>query len=182
MFFLVAASFLSSCGNEEANAPVSPPETESTATRSIEEPVEAAAALVKDVQDLAVLDTGEIVLETKAVKPTPRPKAKADNDLFDFGFIDEGDKIKHTFTIRNTGNALLKIRDVEAACGCTVAKLSAMEVAPGKSIIANTVFDSDGKFGNQLKKITIRTNGGKIQLALKGVVRPKGFKPDTTGA
>lgn len=179
-FVLSIAALITACGSEKAQAPTTPA-VEASTERSLADMPESEAVTVPVVeeQDLAILDTGKLEeeIKPKAIKPVARAKAIAIDKVFDFGFIDEGDKIKHTFTIKNTGNATLRIKDVETACGCTVAKLSAKEVAPGKSMEVNTVFDSLNKFGTQNKEITVVTNGGRITLALKGVVRPKGFKP-----
>jgi hypothetical protein len=40
------------------------------------------------------------------------PKLVIKQPLFDAGEIDEGNEIKHTFLVSNTGNATLEIKDV----------------------------------------------------------------------
>ncbi|MFK7973221.1 MAG: DUF1573 domain-containing protein [Bacteroidia bacterium] len=178
LLFVFALSLLVSCGDEGHNQAAAASETVIPVVQN--EPV-----IEEEPQDLAVLDTGKVVeemkeeLKAKVVAPTKRAKAQVASPDFDFGFIDEGAKIKHTFIVKNGGNASLKIKDVESACGCTVAKLSQWEVAPGKSTKVETVFDSDGKFGKQRKEIVLTTTGGRVVLALIGVVRPKGFKKDS---
>lgn len=174
----------------------------STDSQQVESPAETTTEEIEPVS-LSVLDTSstppsktevevevEKVVEekTKAIPVAPRlrPKASTSEKEYNFGFIDEGQKIEHTFTIRNSGKALLEIKDVESACGCTVAKLSSRKIKPGESANMQTVFDSNNKFGSQRKTITLYTNGGNITYALVGVVRPKGFqseKPakDTSG-
>jgi hypothetical protein len=182
IFFLSLALLLicAACGGKEAKAPEKP---ESASSERAVETVSIAAP-DSELVDLEVLDTAKVKeateeLSPKAVKPTKRAKAIAQGAVYDFGFIDEGDKIEHTFTIRNGGNATLRIDDVDSSCGCTVAEMSAWSVAPGKSTQVKTVFDSLNKFGKQRKTVTISTNVGKVELALVGVVRPKGFQKDT---
>ncbi len=42
-----------------------------------------------------------------------QPKITIDTTLYDAGKVDEGDRITHTFTVKNTGTAELTIKDVK---------------------------------------------------------------------
>ena len=70
------------------------------------------------------------------------PKITFDKPKFECGEVWSGDKIEHTFDVRNTGEGILKISSVKPSCGCTVAPNYSREIAPGAtgqiSILINT--------------------------------------------
>ncbi len=78
---------------------------------------------------------------------------------FDFGDINQGDKVNHTFKFTNTGNLPLVITNVEVTCGCTTPKGWGRDaIAPGSQGEITVAFDSSGKFGKQNKVITVISN------------------------
>ena len=86
------------------------------------------------------------------------PKITFDKPKFEFGEVWSGDKIEHTFEVRNTGEGILKISSVKPSCGCTVAPNYSREIAPGAtgkiSIIINTT-----KLRSSIKKtVTVNSN------------------------
>lgn len=86
------------------------------------------------------------------------PKVGVQQIEHDFGNINQGDVVKHTFVIANNGGDLLKINDVRASCGCTAAKPEKNELKPGESTNINVSFNSKGRKGPQVKTITVTTN------------------------
>lgn len=95
-----------------------------------------------------------------------------DEDRFNFGSIDEGGVIKHTFTFSNSGNIPLIISDVRSTCGCTVAEWPKEPIAPGGTGEIPVQFDTKNKTGKQSKPITITANTypAKTTLHLDGFV------------
>lgn len=93
----------------------------------------------------------------------------------DFGEIKEGDVVKHTFRITNTGTNPLILENVKPSCGCTALDYPKEPIAPGKSADITAQFNSLGKAGDQLKYITITCNtANRIErLSFKGKVIPK---------
>ncbi|PCH86496.1 MAG: hypothetical protein COB88_07710 [Flavobacteriales bacterium] len=81
-----------------------------------------------------------------------------EDSKYDFGEIIQGEKISHSFTFTNTGDAPLIISSVRATCGCTVPTWSKEPIEPGDSEEIKVVFDSEGKSGTQTKDITIISN------------------------
>src|SRR5271154_3658165 len=64
----------------------------------------------------------------------PFPKAVVEVE-FDFGRMEVGEKRSHVFTIRNEGEATLKIENEGPTCQCTVSDMQkgeTREIAPGK--------------------------------------------------
>jgi hypothetical protein len=97
------------------------------------------------------------------------------NMEFDFGTIDEGKIIEHTFQFVNTGQAPLIISNVTASCGCTSPDWSKTPVKPGETGFVKVEFNSAGKPGVQAPTVTIQANTepNVTRLRLKGDVKPK---------
>ncbi|MCF6181492.1 DUF1573 domain-containing protein [Lutibacter sp.] len=98
-----------------------------------------------------------------------------DKKAYDFGTINEGDKIDGAFTIYNKGKADLVITGARASCGCTVPSWPKEAIKPGDSAKLNFVFNSRGKRGKQNKSITLRTNTENVNeiIRVTGNVTPK---------
>ena len=76
----------------------------------------------------------------------------------DFGDIQQGDKVEHTFAFENTGNEPLIITHVQTTCGCTAPEWPKEPVMPGQAAEIKVRFDSAGKFGRQNKVISVISN------------------------
>ena len=90
---------------------------------------------------------------------------------FDFGTIDQGTNVEHTFTFTNTGDAPLVIVDAKSSCGCTVPEYTKEPVAPGATGEMLVKFNGSGK--NQVSKtvtITANTQAGKETIKIKAFV------------
>lgn len=94
---------------------------------------------------------------------------------FDFGTVNEGDKVSHTFKFKNTGTVPLLISDVRSTCGCTVPKWPKEAIPPSTEDKISVVFDTAGKKDKQHKPITLTANTlpSKTILSLYGYVNPK---------
>jgi hypothetical protein len=93
------------------------------------------------------------------VKPEgPLPVIEFDKTSHDFGSIKEGDKVSHTYQVKNTGQAPLIIQSASPSCGCTVPDWTKEPIAPGGTGYVKAEFDSKGKAGVQDKSITVTAN------------------------
>lgn len=196
----MSAIVLSSCGGEakkEVETPevatpveeVAPVEVESEAVLEedtlAEAPVEVEAeTVVEEVAEPVATKEVKTAIETK-VKPVAakveekveevagQPAMEFTKSEYDFGDINQGDKVSYTFEFKNTGNAPLVISNARASCGCTVPQWPKEPVAPGATSKIDVVFNSAGKRGRQTKSITITTNiteKPQQQVFLKGMV------------
>jgi hypothetical protein len=85
-------------------------------------------------------------------------KINFESPTFDFGTINQGDKVEHDFTFSNKGKSELIIRNTKASCGCTVGTPEKSTLKPGESSKIHVTFNSAGKSGQQTKSITITCN------------------------
>lgn len=117
------------------------------------------------------------IVEKKKEAPKGIPRGKLSQTIHDFGSIDEGVRIEHTFKLMNRGTGDLRITDFEVGCGCTMVDFPRTPIPPGKSIDIKAVFDSKDKLGPQNKMIRLRTNGTprNLELFFKGWVYPQNF-------
>jgi len=63
-------------------------------------------------------------------RATLGPKAQVPETVHDFGEVFEDVKLTHTFDIKNIGDALLEIKDIDSDCACTAAD-SDRRIPPG---------------------------------------------------
>ncbi|MDQ3017830.1 MAG: DUF1573 domain-containing protein [Bacteroidota bacterium] len=101
---------------------------------------------------------------------------------FDFGTVNDGEKVKHTYKFKNTGNEPLIISSAKGSCGCTVPKWPTDPIAPGAMGQIDVEFDSKGKPGKQTKRVTVTANTVPAQsfLNITGMVNKDPNAPATT--
>jgi hypothetical protein len=102
------------------------------------------------------------------------PQAKIGETAFDFGKIYEDRALIHTFMIKNTGSAPLRIEDVDPDCACTVASFDKTIPPGGEGAI--TLAIKPYSVIHQFKKDTkVRLNDPErplLHLTLTGVAQP----------
>lgn len=125
-----------------------------------------------------MLLAGSLFAQQSAVEENAvaEPKGKISFEIprYEFGQIEQGEKVTYKFEFVNTGNAPVIISNVQATCGCTVPQWSREPVAPGQKGIVSATFNSSGKMGRQVKPITIFSNAENQQerIYLIGSVVP----------
>jgi len=95
------------------------------------------------------------------------PQIKFETEFYNFGTIAQGEKVSHVFKFRNIGSGQLVITDVTTSCGCTASKYSIEPIAAGETGEVEVIFDSYGREGRQLKKISVWTNCSNDPATLK---------------
>jgi hypothetical protein len=109
----------------------------------------------------------------KQSRATSSPSLLFDQPAYNFGRIQKGQKVVHTFTFTNTGNEKLVISHVQPTCSCTVAITSSDELLPGATGTIKVTFDSSGYLGPVTKTITVTDNDPAkpvVELTLTGEV------------
>ena len=78
--------------------------------------------------------------------------------VFDFERLQKDSVYKTTYTITNSGQSLLQIRQLETNCSCVIATIDKTEIKPGKEATVTVTFNTSERLGNQQKSVTIYTN------------------------
>lgn len=86
------------------------------------------------------------------------PRITFNSTRYDYGTIDQGEKITKSFPFRNTGDIPLNILNVEVTCGCTTPSYPFLSINPGEKGTISITFDSKLKEGKQESKITVNTD------------------------
>lgn len=100
------------------------------------------------------------------------PEFTFEKEVHDFGKIVQGEKVAYSFKFKNTGKGDLIITSAKGSCGCTIPEYPQEPIAPGAEGVIDVVFNSEGKEGQQNKKVTIVANtvpNTKV-LAINGLV------------
>lgn len=109
------------------------------------------------------------------VKPDgPLPVIQFESIEHDFGTIDQGKPVSHTFKFKNNGEAPLVIESAQPTCGCTVSNYSKESIPVGGSGFVTAEFDAKAG-GAQNKSITVTANTfpKQTKLTFKAMVTPK---------
>ena len=142
---------------------------------------ERVTAAAKNVSDAAGASLGQAT--DAAANAVPEPPAgptttiKFEETEFDFGTVEQGEKVNHVYKFSNTGNEPLIISNAKGSCGCTVPSWPKEPIPVGGSGEIQVQFDSKGKKNMQSKKVTItaNTDPGQTFLTIKGEVNaPEG--------
>jgi len=145
----------------------------------------------KEVRDAA---QQSVVNNTTPATPAPNAKPQApavptgptttiefDQASFDFGTVDAGEKVSHTFKFTNTGKEPLIFTNAKGSCGCTVPTWPREAIAPGATGEVSVVFNSKNKKGKRNQKVTLtgNTNPPQTFIYLTGTVNAD---PNAKGA
>ncbi len=109
----------------------------------------------------------------KNIENSPQPDVKFNEMVYDFGTIQQGEKVVHMYRFKNKGQAPFIIESIKTSCGCTVPKNYTKKVLPGKEGHIEVIFNSKNFLGNIRKTITVRSNDPDepgINLSIKGMV------------
>ncbi|WP_147625568.1 MULTISPECIES: DUF1573 domain-containing protein [Porphyromonadaceae] len=107
-------------------------------------------------------------LHTDSVQGTDTlAKVQIEDPHFNFGEIQKGEIVTHTFKIKNTGTKNLLITHTESSCGCTIPKYDKKPIPPGGEGKIEVEFNSSGRMGKQYKVIHIFANIPEKSFTLK---------------
>lgn len=115
-----------------------------------------------------------LIISNASADQSGTPNIHFDSQVFDFGTVDEGARINHTFKVANKGNGTLKIVDAYASCGCTTPKFAKKILEPGESTDLFVTIDTSMKQNAVTKTLNVSSNDPKrpiVEIALKMFVR-----------
>ncbi|MEL7219779.1 MAG: DUF1573 domain-containing protein [Bacteroidota bacterium] len=126
-------------------------DTENTPQEQQEDPAVGRSEIADIIRNPVTANQDSIDTSTLA-------RLSFEEEIFEFGEVDAGAVIKHTFTFSNEGAVPLIITDVRSTCGCTVASWPTQPIPPGGAEKIPVTFDTKNKNGYQSKPITITAN------------------------
>jgi hypothetical protein len=124
--------------------------------------------------NLALIWTLLLLCTPVMAKATIGPKAQVPETTFDFGEIFEDVKLTHTFDIKNIGDALLEIKDIDSDCACTAAD-SDRRIPPGGLGRITLTIAPYSVLRQFTKKTTVFFNDpdhSQVVLTMKGYGKP----------
>lgn len=125
----------------------------------------AMLAVALPAQEMAEkkADTRKADMQENAEKAEPAgenvdgPVLTLDNDVVDYGEIEQGSEPLRKVSFTNTGNAPLVISNAKGSCGCTVPTWPREPIAPGESADIEIRYDTK-RTGSINKRVTLTTN------------------------
>lgn len=129
----------------------------------------------KDDASNKVKDENVEMAASRDANATVFPVMEFEETAFDFGTINRGENVEHTFTFKNTGKAPLVITNATSTCGCTVPTWTKDPIQPGDT--GELVVKYNGSGSNAVtKKVTIKSNTekGSEVVTINAFVKPAG--------
>ena len=83
----------------------------------------------------------------------------------DMGSVREGTSAKAVLRLRNSGQQMLEIADVQASCGCTTAVPQERVLMPGDFTLLNVTIDTFAKQENVKKWVQVTDSFGRVSRA-----------------
>ena len=111
--------------------------------------------------------TKTLYIKGNVVKVPPRvfteaekaasPKISIERLEYNFGKVQQGEKISKTVKIKNTGKSALKVTEIKSSCYCVAILKNTGEIAPGNEGEVTIAYSPKGK-NERVDKVTILTN------------------------
>ena len=114
-----------------------------------------------------------VALASAPARGDERPRLVLVDPSHDFGAVEQGATVAYTYTLRNDGDAPLRIEHLKSSCGCTVAVASERDVPPKQVGRVTVTLDTARITGRTTKVATVYTNdpdAPAVGLALTGQV------------
>ncbi len=129
-----------------------------------------------NAQDTAKKIKVKAAKATKSVAPVVNGAGMAfDNEIIDYGTIQQNSDGNRTFTFTNNGNKPLIITNTQGSCGCTVPTTPKEPIAPGAKGSIGVKYATD-RVGDFTKSVTVTSNAegqNTKVLTIKGTVLAK---------
>jgi hypothetical protein len=157
LFLLLWAFAYAGCRQEQAGSDVQ--------NRHAADPRPSTSSSSADLPGTASADVGD--------PPAGHPKVRFVDPRYDFGDVEAGDEIEHTFPFENAGDAPLLLNRVSGGCGCTEARVSDQEIPPGRAGEIRATLRTQGLHGTVEKGLILETNDPQnplVRLTISGRV------------
>jgi predicted double-glycine peptidase len=114
-----------------------------------------------------------VVLPRRDEKSENHPNIWVDRFVYDFG-VAAANLIETNFTVENTGNADLIIRDLIPGCSCTRFEISKKIIPPGEQAQLTMAFDLTGRWGETSTTAKLLSNDSNqpiLTFMIKGIAK-----------
>jgi hypothetical protein len=94
--------------------------------------------------------------------------------IFNFGEVEPGSLVKHTFVLTNAGDEPMNVRQIKTPCSCSSATIDRKILKGRESAEIAVTFDTTGCYGDVEKNILVETDvdvNPVVTLKLEGVVK-----------
>ena len=128
---------------------------------------------------LTALKAQRLEPATQSIQVAAREGLQFRETVYDFGKIAQGKPVFYFFEITNTGDAPIKLDNVQASCGCTTPEWNKEAIPAGGSDKIKVGYNAATEGGFE-KDITITYNGNATKIIkIKGYVwkAPAGSAP-----
>ncbi len=135
-----------------------------TSTLPIEDNTQAATSdtpsgIDEDEPDVTEENKEQTEIANKPTRNQPKyAEIVIEKSDCDFGQIESGKLIAHTFKIRNRGAINYKIRDINSECTCISIEDYSKNIPPQGDGFVSIIYDSSKKTGNQQENIVLTGN------------------------
>jgi hypothetical protein len=92
---------------------------------------------------------------------TSEPGIVFDRTHHDFGRIPDYKVVSHRYMVTNSGNALLRIKEVRPSCGCSISNVGKHLLKPGESTFIEAQFNPSGMSGSIHKSLAVISDDPK---------------------
>ncbi len=110
------------------------------------------------------------------------PQVSCKDTTYRFGKVDRGDDVTHTFTIKNTGRAQLKLLGTRTSCPCVIPHLNGTDIAPGQEGKLTVRLNTSRQKGKLNQTVILKTNDPNhksISFQIEGQIAVlAAFEPD----
>lgn len=96
--------------------------------------------------------------ESFFVKPQAASVVTLDPYAWDFGQVKQGQIIKHDFIFKNNFQKVLKIKNIDTSCGCTVSEVQKKVLLPQESTLVEVKFNAKGYSGDIKQFVYVNTD------------------------
>ncbi|MHC4475568.1 MAG: DUF1573 domain-containing protein [Planctomycetota bacterium] len=120
-----------------------------------------------------------VATETPTTEPKPSkpgPRIRFEKKIHDFGQVGPASKNICEFKFRNTGDDLLKIKNIRKSCGCTPFSLKKKEYAPGQTGTVKVTYNASTGAGKAQRTLSVFSNDKKspqVILTIKAAITLK---------
>ncbi len=108
--------------------------------------------------------------------PPPPGQIAADPEVIRYETVNQGETVRGSATIRNTGESPLLLGPIQVSCPCTNASVEQTYLQPGEETRLNLTFDTATNPGSARQYITVMTDDPRTPPALirlEGTVMPE---------